>query len=82
MKILAFMITEEHKQVVGFSALILYTVNLLMLLPGCPRRSYKVLYCLIFVFTFIKLLERSYFCLFLWKGLMKVLFLVLNETSM
>ena len=32
MKILAFMIKEEHKQVVGFSALILYTVNLLMLL--------------------------------------------------
>ena len=34
-----------------------------------------------FVFTFIRLLERSYFCLFLMKGLIKVLFLFVNETS-
>ena len=29
--------------------------------------------------TFIRLLKRSYFCLFLLKGLIKVLFLGLNE---
>ena len=33
-----------------------------------------VIMAYIFVFTFIRLLERSYFCLFLWKGLIKVLF--------
>ena len=33
------------------------------------------------IFTFKRLLERSYLCLFLLKGLIKVLFLVLNETS-
>ena len=31
------------------------------LYTGCPRRSYEVLKCLIFVFQFIRLLERSYF---------------------
>ena len=45
---------------------------------GCPRRSYKVLFSFFYI---IRLLERSYFCIFLWKGLIKVLFLVLNETS-
>ena len=41
-------------------------------------RSYNVLFC---VFTFIRLLERSYLWPFFQKGLIKVLFLVLNETS-
>ena len=35
----------------------------------------------IFVFTFIRLLERSYFCTLFLKGLINVLFLVLDETS-
>ena len=39
-------------------------------------RSYNVFY---FRFYIIRLLERSYFCFFLWKGLIKVLFLVINE---
>ena len=34
-----------------------------IMLSECPRRSYKVLKCLIFSFPFIRLLERSYFFL-------------------
>ena len=33
---------------------------------GCPRRSYNVLFSFL---KFIRLLERSYFCLLLGKGL-------------
>ena len=53
----------------------------LRLNAGCPRRSYKVLQCLIFVFAFIRLLERSYFCHILAERSYKGLILFFNETS-
>ena len=36
-------------------------IGLIHIYTGRPRRSYKVLKGLIFVFPFIRLLERSYF---------------------
>ena len=48
-------------------------------LTGCPRRSYKVLKGLIFVFPFIRLLERSYFSEFCARGLIKSLVLNAND---
>ena len=61
--------------------MLLLLSNMLLMhatIPGCPRRYYKVLFSFL---HFIRLLEGSYFCLFLMKGLIKVLFWDLKETS-
>ena len=58
-----------------------------ILLPCCIKKKEKRSILqgahtgLIFVFTFIRLLERSYFRIFLQQGLINVLFLVPGETS-